>query len=657
MRKFSKLILAMVLGLFFLTLAACQVEEVADIEFRTTDTHLQWRFEDEEEWTDIVELDAIQGPEGPEGPEGQDGHSAFEIYLEYYPGYPGTEEDWIKELARGELVVEIAVIYRDGHYEVLEFLKGEQLGESPYDVDWYLDEDFETLADDTYVVETIFVYIDETEYLHLVEERLMDDGSDFNPETGAYEPEEDHPEYGYMQYAANIVNDIAGDFIIAFEDVTADVVIYYLEVEDMQPGDRWLQVAYQYEDGTAIPAGNELRLTLYLDVDEDTSYYYVSEFVMTEEMYQEALPIRFLEERFLDDGSDFNPDTGAYEPDADHDPYGYLQYAANIEWDITGDIEVIFEDVTAGEVIFNPTLDSAEAQDRWLQVKYVYTDEEGNHTDTVIPVGNIIRVTTILTSTDALGNVREYVRISEFEMTQTMFENALTVTPQHTVFEFDYDLTGIDFTQYESQDFTFTIQPYEINELGYETVRLNVSVSGPGGLELWFDGTDVADVGYFGAEEGYSIPFDYEEIFLLSALTETPGEYTITLTLYDLDESEVIITTDIVIDVAEAEHSVYGLDENFDLQDLYENLVTEDIALTLYTEEVKDLGYDNARLNVSYTGPGTMQLWYDGDDVAATGYFGDEAGFELPANFTYTYFLAPFSTQRANTPSPSNSMT
>ena len=79
MKRFMKFYLFIVLSLFVLTLSACNNIEEPEIEFRTTETHLQWRYGSEETWRNILSLDTLKGGSGdlgdtgPQGPPGEAG--------------------------------------------------------------------------------------------------------------------------------------------------------------------------------------------------------------------------------------------------------------------------------------------------------------------------------------------------------------------------------------------------------------------------------------------------------------------------------------------------------------------------------------------------------------------------------------------------------
>ncbi len=101
-----------------------------------------------------------EGPVGPEGPIGETGLSSFEEYIQLYPGYEGDSAQWFKDaFLHQNLVVELTLEYLDGFTETFYYLNGAEIGPSPYVLPWYLDDDFETLADDAYITEdkTIFI--------------------------------------------------------------------------------------------------------------------------------------------------------------------------------------------------------------------------------------------------------------------------------------------------------------------------------------------------------------------------------------------------------------------------------------------------------------------------------------------------------------------
>ncbi len=187
----KKLLGVFSLALIVFGLAACNGEALErEIEFQTSDTHIQWRYVGEDDWEDIIALDDLegpqgeqgpqgddgdqgpqgdpgeQGPQGPEGVPGEDGRSAYDIYVELYPGYTGDEEAWMIDLAHHNLPVVLTVLDSEGFTDEIDMMKGELLGEAPYNFDWYLDDAFTQSADSSYITEDMTVYLDGSKYYH-----------------------------------------------------------------------------------------------------------------------------------------------------------------------------------------------------------------------------------------------------------------------------------------------------------------------------------------------------------------------------------------------------------------------------------------------------------------------------------------------------------
>lgn len=67
------------------------------VELRTTGTHVQWRYLDQDPWMDLVELDSITGPRGPEGPQGLQGPEGPQ-------GEPGLERVTVAGLTWPQII-------------------------------------------------------------------------------------------------------------------------------------------------------------------------------------------------------------------------------------------------------------------------------------------------------------------------------------------------------------------------------------------------------------------------------------------------------------------------------------------------------------------------------------------------------------------------
>ncbi len=78
-----------------------------EVEFQTTDTHIQWRYETDDNsdtWKNLVELSALKGEKGDTGATGETGKSAYEIYCSYKPFYRKNELQWMNDLVNGKVV-------------------------------------------------------------------------------------------------------------------------------------------------------------------------------------------------------------------------------------------------------------------------------------------------------------------------------------------------------------------------------------------------------------------------------------------------------------------------------------------------------------------------------------------------------------------------
>ena len=169
-----------------------------EVEFQLSATHIQYRYVGSAAWMDLIPLTSITGPQGPIGQDGEDGEdglpvelqlsathlqwryvgaaewsnlialtslvgetgqSAYQAYVEAYPGYTEDEATWLFELANNELRVELTVAYTNGYVDTINYVKGQPIGASVYDVNWFLDAAFTQAADAEYMLGHKTVYI------------------------------------------------------------------------------------------------------------------------------------------------------------------------------------------------------------------------------------------------------------------------------------------------------------------------------------------------------------------------------------------------------------------------------------------------------------------------------------------------------------------
>jgi uncharacterized repeat protein (TIGR02543 family) len=84
-------------------------EDGRDIILQVNDGYIQWQYNGDKEWTNLISLEALTGKDGlngatgAPGADGLDGLSAYEIYKSYHKEYTGTEEEWINAVVNGTL--------------------------------------------------------------------------------------------------------------------------------------------------------------------------------------------------------------------------------------------------------------------------------------------------------------------------------------------------------------------------------------------------------------------------------------------------------------------------------------------------------------------------------------------------------------------------
>ena len=125
-------------------------EDGDEVLLQLTDTHLQWKYVGAAEWTNLLTLSSLIG---------ETGKSAYEAYVEAYPGYTADEATWLFELANNELRVVLTVAYSNGYVDLVNYVKGQPIGASTYDVAWFLDAAYTQAADSHYMSADTTVYI------------------------------------------------------------------------------------------------------------------------------------------------------------------------------------------------------------------------------------------------------------------------------------------------------------------------------------------------------------------------------------------------------------------------------------------------------------------------------------------------------------------
>ena len=77
-------------------IASLQGQNGREVVLNVSGTHIQWKYEDEQSWTDLISLESLKGLKGDTGATGK---SAYEIAQD--EGFEGTEVEWLESL-KGE---------------------------------------------------------------------------------------------------------------------------------------------------------------------------------------------------------------------------------------------------------------------------------------------------------------------------------------------------------------------------------------------------------------------------------------------------------------------------------------------------------------------------------------------------------------------------
>jgi hypothetical protein len=157
----------------------------------------------------------------------------------------------------------------------------------------------------------------------------------------------------------------------------------------------------------------------------------------------------------------------------------------------------------------------------------------------------------------------QFVIEEEVTLTPEMF--AVEAEPVASTYKFSYEVPE-EVIAGESYTVPVKIEPETVGDVGYERVRFNVEVTTPDGATLQLLATDtngdvhdVAQIGYWGPENGFPIDANYSATTEFTAIFSTPGTYTITFSLVDLDAGEALVTETVTIEVIGAVGPVEAL--------------------------------------------------------------------------------------------------
>src|SRR5690554_6921471 len=107
-------------------------------------------------------IDGVDGEDGKDGKDGSNGLSSYELYVEEFPGYTDEVDQWLVDLATGNLVLNLTVVLPNSTEEFI-FMKGQPFSDLTY-TEIYEDADFENPVNDNYVMESRTVYVKDDQY-------------------------------------------------------------------------------------------------------------------------------------------------------------------------------------------------------------------------------------------------------------------------------------------------------------------------------------------------------------------------------------------------------------------------------------------------------------------------------------------------------------
>ena len=128
---------------------------------------------------------------------------------------------------------------------------------------------------------------------------------------------------------------------------------------------------------------------------------------------------------------------------------------------------------------------------------------------------------------------------------------------------------------------------------GYSKVRIKIDIAGPSTPKILATDTslvehDIAQLGYWGPEEGFAIPDTVRNVTPVKATFDQPGEYKITLSLINKEAADAVITSKEVTMVVKEDTPPANETTN-QVNDVVENeIVANEIVANEITNEVID---------------------------------------------------------------------
>ncbi|MGE5561048.1 MAG: S-layer homology domain-containing protein [Chloroflexota bacterium] len=181
---------------------------------------------------------------------------------------------------------------------------------------------------------------------------------------------------------------------------------------------------------------------------------------------------------------------------------------------------------------------------------------------------------------------------------------AMARAPEKSAYEFFLEADGVVAGQEKTVPVSF--EAVQVKDEGYNAVRFNVRVSKqPAGSTVSLKATDtngqefdVVQVGFWGPAGGFPINKDYSATTDFRALFSKPGDYTIDLSLYDVEASSDIMTKQFDVTVGTVPAAFVPTDQT----GIHAGKVFEEYQLKA-DDRVIDLSSANVE-SISVLGPG-----------------------------------------------------
>ena len=581
MRRLIKPLFALSLAfLFVFTLAACD-EEVQEIEIRTEDDDIQWRYEGDDEWNDLIALEELEGPAGEDGEDGEDGIGIDNVSI--------NEDD------------ELVVTYEDESDENLGVIVGKD-GEDGDDgigvEDVEIDENGELIIELTDgTEENVGVVVGEDG--REVELRVEDD---------------------YIQWKYD--DEDTWTDLVALDDLEGPAGEDGIGIEDLEINDEG-ELVIELTDGTEENLGNvvgedaELEAILEkidaarADILEQAVYSTPQvELLLDEEATGIGSAVVFDQHDEVDAYYVLTNEHVAMDEELPHQLY-FPEQDITIEPDRTSligieatqdlalfsietseDIQSIplgdYEDLSIGQSVFaighpggyhntvtGGYLSASDRTDDLIEgfdaaaIQHDAAVNPGNSGGPLInQSGEIIGINfaglTYFDIYDEPQESEEWPNPAEGMHFAVQIDEIYDFLDEYKVdaqstYQFSYNIEDVDFYENFPQDIPVELLYDDLGAYGYENVRVNVDADE--GVELMAldsegDLYDVAETGHWGPEDGFFLKAAYMQETMFSATFEEYGDYTIELELEDLDNEEIITEDTIEIEVSESEEDV-----------------------------------------------------------------------------------------------------